>query len=131
MRTKKHLMIMVLAVIVVGGAGEAYGQKWKLASSTFATRQIRLHTAVLPKKFDGVRRIKLQALNAAVKVWDMTIHYKNGERQSVALPAMIYQGSETPVINLDEEGGIKMITFSLNAVTFSKKTANIWIWARE
>lgn len=126
------MVLMALAILFIGfGAAESFAQKWKLASSTFATRQIRLHTAVLTKKFDRVKSIKLQALNATVKVWDMTIHYKNGERQSVSLPAMMLNGAESPVIRLEEEGGIKMITFSLNAVTFSKKLANIWIWARE
>lgn len=131
MRMRKAIIFLAFATILVAGVGQVQAQKWKLVSSTYATRKIRLHTAVLPKKFDGVRSVKLQALNSAVKVWDMTIHYRNGKRQAVILPDMIFQGAESPAIRLEEEGGIKMITFSLNAVTFSKKMANIWIWAQE
>ena len=115
---------------MIGSATEAYGQKWKLISSTTATRKIRYHLAVIPKKHDGIRRIKLRALNAPIKVWDMTVHYRNGETQSVSLPSIIRMGGETPPIQLDERGGIRNITFNINAVTFSKKTAVIWIYGR-
>ena len=130
MKIRRTILLTVTALLLLGGAAEIYGQKWKLISSTTATRRIRYHTAIIPKKHDNIRHIKLRALNAAVKVWDMTIHYRNGETQSVSLPSMILRNRDTASIRLDERGGIRRITFNLNAVTFSKKTAVIWIYGR-
>ena len=130
MNIRKTLLVSIVALLLFGGVSEAYGQKWKLISATTATRRAKRHTAVILKKHDDIRSIKLKALNAAVKVWDMTIHYRNGESQAVSLPAIIYRNAETPSIRLDERGGIRSISFYMNAVTFSKKTAVIWIYGR-
>ena len=48
----------------------------------------------------------------------------------MSLPDIIYGNADAPAVRLNERGGIRMKTFNLNAVTFSKKTAVIWIYGR-
>lgn len=117
-----------IAYVALAGSAKTNGQKGKLVSATYAERQS--HSATIPQEYNEVGSIKLQALNASVKVWDMTIYYKNGRTQTVPSPGIIYLNNESPFIDLEEEGGVKMITFSLNAVTFTHNAPVVWIWGR-
>ena len=124
--TEKHFL--PIACVSLIGSSETNGHKGKVISATYTERQ--LHKATIPKGHEQIARIKLQALHASVKLWDMTMHYKNGRKQMVQLPGIIYQNSESPFIDLKEDGGIESISFTLNAVTFSDKAPVLWIWGR-
>jgi hypothetical protein len=117
-----------IACASIIGSDESNGEKGKLISATYAERQ--LHKVSIPKRHDAIRTIKLQALHASVKLWDMTIHYRNGRKQLVQVPGIIYQNGESPFVHLTEEGGLEAVTFALNAVTFSDKAPVLWIWGR-
>lgn len=121
----KQYKFLPIVCVRLFGSSEANGGKGKL-TSTYTERQ--LHKATIPQTHDDILRIKLQALHASVKLWDMTIHYKNGRKQLVQLPDIIYQNGESKLIDLKEQGGIESITFSLNAVTFSEQAPVLWIW---
>lgn len=110
--------------------GDASSGNWKLISSTYAERGIRLHSAYILSKFDNISELKLKALNTPVKVWNMRIYYRNGRTQSVRLPNIISNLRESPAIQLEENGGIRMIAFSLNAVTIRDKKAFVWIYGK-
>jgi hypothetical protein len=124
--TAKQNKFLPIVCVKLFGSTENNGRKENFISAMYAERQ--LHKAAIPERHNEIERIKLQALNASVKLWDMTIHYKNGRKQLVQLPGIIYQNSESPMIDLNEEGGIESVTFSLNAVTFSEKDPVLWIW---
>lgn len=126
--TEKQNQFLPIACVSLIGSAETTGRKGKAVSATYTERQ--LHKATIPQRHDGIERIKLQALNASVKLWDMTIHYKKGRKQMVHLPGIIYQNSESQIIALMEQGGVESISFTLNAVTFSDKAPVLWIWGR-
>ena len=70
-------------------------------------------------------------MNASVKLWEMTIYYRDGPIQVVVPPpGIIYRDSESAFIELEEAGGINIITFSVNAVSYSEKPPEIEIWGR-
>ena len=123
---EKHFL--PIACVSLIGSDETNGQKGKAISATYTERQ--LHKITIPHPHNAVGRIKLQALHASVKIWDMTIHYKGGKKQIVQLPGIIYQNSESSFIDLIEDSGIESVTFTLNAVTFSDKAPVLWIWGR-
>jgi hypothetical protein len=123
---EKHFL--PIACVSLIGTDDTNGRKGKLISATYTERQ--LHKITIPQEQNNVARIKLQALHASVKVWDMTVHYKGGKKQIVHLPSIIYQNSESSFIDLNDDGGIESVTFALNAVTFSDKAPVLWIWGR-
>jgi hypothetical protein len=63
-----------MARIALSGSPEAEGQKGKLVSPTYIERQ--LHKATISQDYSGIESIKVQARNASVKLWDMTIYYR-------------------------------------------------------
>ena len=126
--TEKQKNFLPIACVSLIGSPETEGQKGKLITATYTERQ--LHKATMPRGHEEIGRIKLQALHASVKLWDMTIHYENGRKQIVQLPDIIYQNTVSQIIDLKETGGIKSISFTLNAVTFSDKAPVLWIWGR-
>ena len=126
--TENQKKFLPIVCVKLFGSSETHGEKEKLLSATYAARQ--LHKATIPQRHNEIETIKLQALNASVKLWDMTIHYRNRRKEIVQLPGIIYQNSESQVIELKEESGIESITFTLNAVTYSDETPVLWIWGR-
>jgi hypothetical protein len=123
---QKHFLPIVCVKLF--GSTETDGRKGMPLSAMYAQRQ--LHKATIPERHNDVGRIKLQALHASVKLWDMTIHYRSGRKQMVQMPEIIYQNCESPFIDLKEEGPMESVTFSLNAVAFSDKDPVLWIWGR-
>ena len=126
--TETYKKFLPIVCVTLFGLSDSNNQKGKLAGATYAERQ--LHKATIPPRNYVILTIKLQALNSSVKLWYLTIHYKNGRKQIVQLPGIIYQNGESQVIDLKEEGGIQSITFTLNAVTYSEQTPVVWIWGR-
>jgi hypothetical protein len=126
--TRRLKTFVPMARIALSGSPEAEGQKGKLVSPTYIERQ--LHKATISQDYSGIESIKVQARNASVKLWDMTIYYRDGPIQIVPPPGIIYRNSESPYIELEESCGINIITFSLNAVSFSEKPPELWIWGR-
>ena len=127
-RPEKQKELLPIARIALTGSKKSEGQKGNLVSPTYIERQ--LHKATIVQDYSGIESIKLQARNASVKLWDMTIYYRDGPIQIVPPPGIIYRNSESPYIELEESGGINIITFSLNAVSFSEKPPELWIWGR-
>ena len=117
-------MILPIAYIALGDSEESPSQN--LVRATYDESQ--LYTATILQAYSAIGSVKLEAVNAAVKLWDITINFKNGRTQKVELRGTIYDNSESPFIDLEEEGGIKTITFSMNARRLSYKTPVIWIW---
>lgn len=123
----------VAAAVVVGllvPATFAIVQSWRLAGSALVTRKIHNRYMTVNKNGKDVRRIRLRALNVAIKVWDMTIYFENGETQKVKNLKIIGKNRDSAEIDLN--GGkrkIKRIIVRANAVSFTKKRAVLWLYA--
>ena len=104
---------------------------WKLIGSVVATTKIKSTTFFVPSKYRNVRRLRVKALNSTIKIWSMRIHFQNGQTQKLTNLDMIPQNVNSDVIELEQDNGIKSIFFSINAVSFSKKTAVLWIYGQQ
>jgi hypothetical protein len=125
MRLDKQRKLRPIAFVTLTSS-TLHNRKGNHESQTYADRQF--HTATILQTRQEIGRIKLEAINASVRLWDITIHLMNGRSQKAELPDIIDHNRESPFIELEEEGEIKMITISLNALRVSDKTPVIWIW---
>lgn len=103
-------------------------KKERPVAAPFTDRQ--LHKITMPARYSDIARIKLQALYGSIIIWDLTIHYKNGQKQMVHVPDIIYENSESPLIDLKAESPVESITVTLNAFSLIKKAPVVWIWGR-
>lgn len=128
MRAKRIVIIQLVVFLYVTSVPSVTAKDWSLIGSAFVTRKIATRTVFVNSKHRRVTRLKLKALNATIKVWSMTIYFRNGKAQVVSLDQMIPHNNESREIDLEESGGIRRIVLSLNAVTFRKKNAVLWIY---
>ena len=80
---------------------------------------------------DDVRQIKLKVTDGPLKMYDMKIHFDNGDIQDVALRNRFAQGSESRVIDLN--GGLrhlKKIEFWYETKGFARGRARVAVWGR-
>ncbi len=80
---------------------------------------------------DDVRQIKLRVTDGPLKMYDMKIHFDNGEIQDVSLRFRFAQGSESRVIDLN--GGLrhlKKIEFWYETKGFLRGKARVAVWGR-
>lgn len=80
---------------------------------------------------DDVRQIKLKVTDGPIRMYDMKIHFDNGDVQDVALRSRFVQGSESRVIDL--EGGLrhlKKIEFWYETKGFARGRARVAVWGR-
>lgn len=81
---------------------------------------------------DDFRQIKLKVTDGPLKMYDMKIHFDNGDVQDVAIRNIIRQGGESRVIDL--AGGlrhIKKIEFWYETKGFAKGKARVAVWGRK
>jgi len=80
---------------------------------------------------DDVRQIKLKITDGPLKMYDMKIHFDNGDVQDVALRLRFAQGSESRVIDLN--GGLrhlKKIEFWYETKGFARGRSRVAVWGR-
>lgn len=114
-----------------GASSSNSNQDWKLIGSVVATTQIKLRTYVPPSKYRNVQRLRVKALNATIKIWSMRIRFRDGQTQVIKNVDMIPPNVDSDVIELENGAEIRSILFSLNAVSFTKKTAVLWIYGQQ
>ena len=81
---------------------------------------------------DDFRALKLRVTDGPLKMYDMKVTFDNGEVQDVTLRALIRQGGESRVINLN--GGLRHITkieFWYETKGFLKGRARVAVWGRK
>lgn len=80
---------------------------------------------------DDVRQIKLKVTDGPLKMFDMKIHFDNGQSQDVSLRSNFNQGSESRVIDMD--GGLRhlsSIEFTYETRGFARGKSRIAVWGR-
>lgn len=80
---------------------------------------------------DDVRQIKLKVTDGPLKMYDMKIHFDNGEVQDVSLRSRFAQGSESRVIDL--VGGLRhlsKIEFWYETKGFARGRSRVAVWGR-
>jgi hypothetical protein len=80
---------------------------------------------------DDVRQIKLKVTDGPIRMYDMKVHFDNGDVQDVSLRSRFTQGSESRVIDLN--GGLrhlKKIEFWYETKGFARGRARVAVWGR-
>lgn len=80
---------------------------------------------------DDVRQIKLKVTDGPLKMYDMKIHFDNGNVQDVQLRNRFGQGSESRIIDLD--GGLRhlsKIEFWYETKGFARGRSRVAVWGR-
>jgi hypothetical protein len=80
---------------------------------------------------DDVRQIKLKITDGPLKMYNMKIHFDNGNVQNVELRNRFAQGSESRVIDMD--GGLRHLTkieFWYETKGFARGRARVAVWGR-
>lgn len=78
---------------------------------------------------DEYRQIQLRVTDGPLHMMDMKVHFDNGGIQDVPLKAVIKQGQQTRVIDLD--GGLRRlnkITFWYETLGFRNGRARVAVW---
>ena len=81
---------------------------------------------------DDFRQLKLRVTDGPLKMYDMKIHFDNGDVQDVSIRNVIRQGGESRVIDLN--GGLRHIAkveFWYETKGFAKGRARVAVWGRK
>ena len=80
---------------------------------------------------DDVRQIKLIITDGPLKMYNMKIHFDNGEVQDVSMRLRFAQGSESRVIDMN--GGLRHLTkieFWYETKGFARGRSRVAVWGR-
>ena len=127
MNKGKQNKLLPIGFVALASSTLTSDHRRKIVDATYAERYF--HTALILEEHNDIGRFKLEALNVSVRLWDVTVYFRNGQTQTVDLPdEPTYENSESPFIDLKEIGGVSSITFILSAVRLNKKAPVMWIW---
>jgi hypothetical protein len=91
------------------------------------------HDVIVFKQLrDAFRFLKLKVTDGPLRVFDMKVHFDNGEVQDVPLRSLIPEGGESRAINLD--GGLRnleKIEFWYETAGFENGRSKIAVWGRK
>lgn len=80
---------------------------------------------------DDFRQLKIRVTDAPLKIYDMKIHFDNGDVQDVSLKVLFRQGEESRVIDLN--GGLRhlrKIEFWYETKGVRKGKSRIAVWGK-
>lgn len=80
---------------------------------------------------DDVRQIKLKITDGPLKMYNMKIHFDNGDVQDVSMRLRFAQGSESRVIDMN--GGLRHLTkieFWYETKGFARGKSRVAVWGR-
>lgn len=81
---------------------------------------------------DDFRQIRLRVTDGPLKMYDMKVHFDNGDVQNIEIRSQIPKGGYSRVIDL--EGGlrhIRKIEFWYETKGFAKGRARVAVWGRK
>jgi hypothetical protein len=81
---------------------------------------------------DDFRQIRLHVTNGPLKMYDMKVHFDNGETQNIEIRSQIPKGGYSRVIDLT--GGLRHISkieFWYETRGFAKGRARVAVWGRK
>jgi hypothetical protein len=101
---RNHLFVVLLCTFSLSISAYRAGS-WRFIADRWVNYGVD-HDAILLGDFkDDFRQIKLRITDAPLRLYDLKIHFDNGEVQDVAVKANFRQGEETRVIDLN--GGLR------------------------
>ena len=81
---------------------------------------------------DNFRQVKLKVTDGPIKIYDMKIHFDNGDVQDVSIRGQIRQGGESRVIDLTGGlRGLKKIEFTYETKGVARGRSRVAVWGRK
>lgn len=124
---KKLFFLLVLSCIFSGTAKAQNG--WRFIADKMVAFGVDHDVIVTGNTNDDFRKLKIRVTDGPLKMYDMKVYFDNGSVQDVSIRALIRQGGESRVIDLD--GGlrhIKRIEFWYETKGFRKGRARVAVW---
>lgn len=124
---KKLFFLLALSCIFSGSAKAQNG--WRFIADKTVAFGVDHDVIVTGNTNDDFRKLKIRVTDGPLKMYDMKVYFDNGDVQDVSIRALIRQGGESRVIDLD--GGlrhIKRIEFWYETKGFRKGRARIAVW---
>lgn len=124
-KTVAFLIVFFLFATVTSSAQNG----WRFIADKTVAFGVDHDVIVTGNSNDDFRKLKLRVTDGPVKFYDMKVYFDNGSVQDVSIRALIRQGGETRVIDLD--GGlrhIKRIEFWYETKGFRKGRARVAVW---
>lgn len=124
---KKIFFLLTLGCIFFTCAKAQDG--WRFIADKMVAFGVDHDVIVTGNSNDDFRKLKIRVTDGPLKMYDMKVYFDNGSVQDVSIRALIRQGGESRVIDLD--GGlrhIKRIEFWYETKGFRKGRARIAVW---
>jgi hypothetical protein len=125
---KKISSLFVLVFLFVSTAVHAQ-DGWRFIADRMVAFGVDHDVIVTGNTNDDFRKLKLRVTDGPLKMYDMKVYFDNGSVQDVSIRALIRQGGESRVIDLD--GGlrhIKRIEFWYETKGFRRGKARVAVW---
>jgi hypothetical protein len=125
------LLLLTLSLFSFRGAETMKGP-WKFIGDKtvgFGVDHDVIHTGNIN---DDFRQIRLRVTDGPLKMYDMKVHFDNGDVQDVEIRAQIPKGGYSRVIDLN--GGLRHISkieFWYETKGFAKGRARVAVWGRK
>jgi hypothetical protein len=132
--TTFFLGIMALALISFSplSKDDTIAAPWKFIADKWVGWNVDhdvIHTGNIN---DDFRQLRLRVTDGPLKVYDMKVHFDNGEVQDVPLRVLIPKGRYSRIIDLN--GGLRHISkieFWYETKGFAKGKARVAVWGRK
>lgn len=125
---KKITALFVFVFLFASASVQAQGD-WRFIADKMVGFGVDHDVIVTGNTNDDFRKLKLRVTDGPLKMYDMKVYFDNGSVQDVSIRALIRQGGESRVIDLD--GGlrhIKRIEFWYETKGFLRGRARVAVW---
>ena len=125
------LLLFTLSLFNCTTAQNATRADWRFIADKWVNYGLDHDAIHLGDLKDDFRQIKIRVTDAPLKIYDMKIHYDNGDVQDVSLKLLFRQGEESRVIDLN--GGLRhlrKIEFWYETKGVRKGKARIAVWGK-
>ena len=104
---------------------------WRFIADKWVNYGLDRDVILLGDLKDDFRQLKIRVTDAPLKIYDMKIHFDNGDVQDVSLKLLFRQGDESRVIDLN--GGmrhLRKIEFWYETKGARKGKARVAVWGK-
>ena len=125
------LLLFTLSLFNCTTAQNATRADWRFIADKWVNYGLDHDAIHLGDLKDDFRQIKIRVTDAPLKIYDMKVHYDNGDVQDVSLKLLFRQGEESRVIDLN--GGLRhlrKIEFWYETKGVRKGKARIAVWGK-
>lgn len=125
---KKNAAFLIIVFLFISVTASAQNG-WRFIADKKVGFGVDHDVIVTGNTNDDFRKLKVRVTDGPLKMYDMKVYFDNGSVQDVSIRALIRQGGETRVIDLD--GGLRHITrieFWYETKGFLRGRSRVAVW---